>query len=168
MALVQNSFSVVVSFIETSGKVVTREYFGGAGITDADSLAVAWALMLPDVIAMSDSKVSGYTYKIGYIEDALTLPTAAENNNQGLFTGKIDGDPTDSAIVSIPAIKPALMVAASGPGFDVVDVSDATVIGFLNHFTAGAAEDDWVISDGEQWAAGTVSGRRRNTKSNSS
>lgn len=168
MALVQNKFSVVVSFMETSGNVVTREYFADATIVDFAGLATAWALMLPDVAAMSDAVISGYTYKVGYIENALTLPTAAENNNQGLFTGKVFGDPTESAIVSVPAIKPALMVAATGKGFDVIDISDAAVIGFINHFTDGAAESTWVISDGEQWQAGSVSGRRRNTKSNSS
>jgi len=168
MALVPHKFSVVVSFMETSGNIVTREYFANDEVTDFAGLAVNWALMLPDVQAMTDAEISGYFYKVSYIEDALTLPTAAENNNQGLFTGKIDGDPTESAIVSVPAIKPTLMVSPTGKGFDVIDMGDAIVQDFTKHFTAGLLEDTWTISDGEQWSQGSVSGRRRNTKSNNS
>lgn len=168
MALVHHHFEVVVSFTETSGNVVTRTYEAGADIVTMGNLVTAWALMLPDVVAMSDSVVSSYAYKDVFIEDALALPAAAENNNQGLFTGKILGDPTESAIVSIPAIKASLMVSPTGKGYDIVDMGDAAVQAFIAHFDSSETEGDWTISDGEYWDETTVSGRRRNTKSTNS
>jgi len=168
MSLSFHHFEVDVNFMETSGKTVQRTYVAGASITTAGELSTAWALALPKVVAMSDSKISSYSYKIVYVEDALTLPSAAENNNQGLLSGKILGDPTDSAIVSIPAIKASLMVSPTGKGYDVVDTGDAAVLAFVKMFDSGETEGDWVISDGESWEWETVSGRRRNTRSSNS
>lgn len=168
MALVHNRFEVVVSFAETSGKTVDRTYQAGPDITTLGELAVAWALALPKVQAMSDSQIASYTYKDVFVDNALVLPAAAENNNQALFTGKIIGDPTESATVSVPAIKPSLMVSPTGKGYDVVDTGDAVVQAFVNMFDSAIADGDWVISDGESWDNATVSGRRRNTKSSTS
>lgn len=168
MALVHSRFEVIVAFTETSGKSVDRTYVAGTDITTLDELATAWAIALPKVVAMSDSVISSYSYKEVFIEDALTLPSAAENNNQALFTGKIIGDPTDSAIVSVPAIKASLMVSPTGKGYDIVDTGDAIVIAFVNLFDSAIGSGDWVISDGESWDNATVSGKRRNTKSTNS
>lgn len=168
MALVHNRFEVVVSFTETSGKSVDRTYVAGAEITTLGELAAAWAVALPKVVAMSDSVISSYAFKEVFVEDALALPAAAENNNQALFTGKIQGDPTQSATVSVPAIKAALMVSPTGKGYDVVDMGDAIVLAFIRMFDSDQAAGDWVISDGESWEETTVSGIRRNTKSNNS
>jgi hypothetical protein len=168
MALVHNRFEVVASFMETSGKTVDRTYVAGDSITTLGELAVSWAIALPLIKATSDSVMSSYTYKEVFIEDALALPSSAENNNQALFTGKILDDPTDSAIVSIPAIKPGLMVALTGKGYDIVDMGDAAVLSFIKLFDSGETNGDWVISDGESWQWESVAGRRRNTKSTNS
>lgn len=168
MALSFHHFEVDVNFMETSGKTVQRTYEAGASITTAGELSTAWALALPKIVAMSDSVISSYSYKTVYVEDDLTLPTAAENNNQALFTGKILGDPTDSAIVSIPAVKPGIMVSPTGKGYDIVDSGDAAVLAFVKMFDSTITDGDWVISDGESWDYTTTSGRRRNTKSSNS
>jgi hypothetical protein len=168
MALVSNRFEVEVTWTESSGKSVNRTYRAIDTITTPAALATAWALALPFVQAMSDSVISQYVYKQVFVEDALVLPTDAENNDQALFTGKIAGDPTDSAIVSVPAASIGIFVTPTGGGRDVVDMSDAAVQAFVDLFSDGGTNGDWVISDGEQWSEPTVSGRRRNTKSTNS
>lgn len=168
MALVSNRFEVEVTFTESSGKSVNRTYRAAPSVTTPTALAVNWALALPFIQAMSDSVISQYVYKQVFVEDALVLPADAENNDQALFTGKIDGDPTDSAILSVPAASIGIFVTPTGKGRDVVDMSDGAVQAFVDLFTAGGTNPDWVISDGEQWSADTISGRRRNTKSTSS
>lgn len=168
MALVSQRFEVEVSFMESSGKTVNRTYVGGANITTPAELAVEWALALPFVNAMTDSVISQYVYKQVFVEDALVLPADAENNDQALFTGKIFGDPTDSAIVSIPAASIGIFVTPTGAGRDIVDMSDTAVQSFIDLFSDSGTNGEWVISDGEQWSEATVSGRRRNTKSTNS
>jgi hypothetical protein len=168
LALIHSHFEVVVSFAETSGQAVDRTYVAGPSITTIAELAASWAIALSKVVAMSDSVVAGYTYKDVFIQDALTLPASAENNNQAIFTGKIIGAPNKSGTVTVPAIKPSLMVSPTGKGYDVVDTGDAVVIAFVNMFDSAVADGDWTISDGESWDNATVSGKRRNTKSSSS
>lgn len=170
MALVLHHFEVVASFTETSGLSVDRTYVAGSSITTIAELAAAWALALPIIVAMSDSVLSAYTYKQVFAENALVLPVSAENNNQAIFTGKITGDPLDSATVTVPAIKPGLMVSPSGKGYDVVDTGDPAVNAFVELFDPNAVPTagPWTISDGESWVTATVSGRRRNTKSTNS
>lgn len=168
MALVSNRFEVEVTFMESSGKTVNRTYRANAAVTTPTDLAVNWALALPFVNAMSDSVISQYVYKQVFVEDALVLPTDAENNDQALFSGKITGDPTDSAILSIPAASIGIFQTPTGKGRDIVDMSDAAVLAFVDLFTTGGTNSDWVISDGETWDVDTVSGKRRNTKSTSS
>lgn len=168
MALIHNRFEVVASFTETSGKTTDRTYTAGPQITTSAQLLAAWLLLQPKVQAMTDAVISSYALKDVFIEDALTLPAAAENNNQALFTGKIIGDPTESAIVSVPAIKASLMVSPTGAGYDIVDTGDPVVIAFVDAFDSTTAQGDWTISDGENWDNASVAGRRRNTKSTNS
>lgn len=168
MALVSNRFEVEVTFTESSGKSVNRTYVAASSVTTPAGLATNWALALPFVQAMTDSVISQYVYKQVFVEDALVLPADAENNDQALFTGKIFGDPTSSAIVSVPAASIDIFVTPTGGGRDVVDMSDAAVQAFVDLFSDSGTNGDWVISDGEQWSEATVSGRRRNTKSTNS
>jgi hypothetical protein len=168
LALVSDGFEVVVSFAETSGKTVDRTYKAGVSITTYAELAAAWALALGKVVAVSDSVIATYVYKHIFVEDALVLPAAAENNNTALLSGKIIGQPRKSGTVTIPAVKPGLMVSPTGKGYDVVDTGDAVVIAFVNMFDSAIADGDWTISDGESWDNATVAGKRVNTSSSSS
>ena len=168
MALVSTFFEVEVTFTESSGKSVNRTYRADETIEDPADLAVAWALALPFVNAMSDSVISKYVYKQIFVENALVLPADAENNDQALFSGKIAGDPTDSAILSVPAASIGIFQTTTGKGRDIVDMSDTAVQSFVDLFSAGGTNGTWTISDGEQWSEATVSGVRRNTKSTNS
>jgi hypothetical protein len=165
MAIVSNRFEVVVTFTESSGKTVDRTYTGDATITTPTELAAAWALALPFVNAMTDSVISQYVYKQVFVENALVLPADAENNDQAYWSGKISGDPTDSATLSIPAASIGIFQTPTGKGRDIVDMSDTAVIDFVALFGSGG---NWTISDGETWDTATVSGVRRNTKSSNS
>jgi hypothetical protein len=96
------------------------------------------------------------------VEDTLVLPASGvENENQAFFSGKIFGDPTDSATQSIPAADPAIFISTSGPGANVVNMANATVISWVALFDSNGP---WTISDGEAWVNATVKGKRRHVK----
>jgi len=162
MALTEKQLSVVASFVETSGRSVTREYVGDpATITNVTELSVAWALELANIKAMSKSVMGSYFYKVLFLEDALVLPADAINADEALFTAKLVGKPNKSGDLSIPAPVDTLFVSPTGKGFNVIDTGDALVSNYLDMFAAGGG---WVFSDGDQLVKPTASGKRRNVK----
>lgn len=167
MALVFHHFEVVASFMESSGKTVDRTYVANPEVVDDyATLATTWALALPIINGATDAVISTYSYKTVFIENALVLPTDAENNDQALLSAKIFGDPTDSAIMSIPAASIAMFVSPTGKGRDVVNTAAASAA----YLYANMFGDDemFLISDGEEIDIATLGGKRRNTKSSNS
>jgi len=168
MALVLLKYQLTVNFMETSGETVTRTYEADVAefatfadfITEINTPVTGF---LPQLIALSDSVVSSYIPAPVYVEDALTLPAAAENQNQALISAKIVGDPTASATLSIPAPKDALFTSATGAGYNVVLTSYAPLAAWLSNFADAAP---WTLSDGEHIVLATLKGKRRHVKSN--
>lgn len=161
MALVAQFWELVVQFADTGDDRVTRTYrLNEAAYADA---AADGAALVAAVAAMTDCVVSGYRLAQVFIENALVLPANAQNENQALFSGKITGDPLDSATASVPGVKGSLMTGATGKANNIVNMSNVTVQAFRDIFTlTGTA----TLSDGETWDAPTVSGKRRHTKNN--
>lgn len=168
MALVLTKYRLTVNFTETSGKAVRRQY--EAPEADfADFAAFAAEVNTPvtgflaQIAPLSDSEISSTLLEAVYIENALVLPAAAENQNEAFLSFKIDGDPTDSGNLSIPAASAGIFVAPTGPGHDIVDVQDIALLAWLNHF---APAGPFTVSDGEGLEISTLTGKRRNVKSN--
>jgi len=166
MAFGDPLFAVEITWTETSGKSVTREWQADpAVITSMDELITEWELRQAEVIGLSDSVVSKIAYKQYLLEESLTLPAAAENSNQALLSAKLAGKPNKSGTLSIPAAKATLFAAATGKNYDVVDVTDTLVSHFLDMFAPTGA---WVFSDGDHLVKATASGKRRNVKTTGS
>jgi len=167
MALVFSHFEAEVSLVESSGNSVPRFYRADPDvITDYASVVTNVAASLPKINAVTDSEIGSYTLKAVWVEDALVLPTDAENNDQALLSAKIDGDPLDSATMSIPAATIDVFVSPTGGGRDVVD-TEAGSIAYI-YAQMFDATGPWIISDGERINIGTLKGKRRNTKSSNS
>lgn len=167
MAIVQTGWRLTVSFTETSGKAVTRTYEAPlAAFVDYDAfetlVQVAVTGFIASVAAITDSVISSYQLEGVYIEDALALPVGAENQVQAFFSGKIAGDPTDSGTLSVPAPVIGAFQTPTGPGYDIVDMSDPAVLQFINFFTDPGGP--FTISDGELLELTTVKGTRRTVK----
>lgn len=167
MALVFSHFEAEVSLVESSGNAVPRFYRADpAVITDYASFVTQFAASLPKIDNVTDSEIGSYTLKAVWVEDALVLPTDAENNDQALMSAKIDGDPLDSATMSIPAASIDIFVSPTGGGRDVVDTAPASLAYiYAQMFDASGP---WLISDGERINISTLKGKRRNTKSSNS
>jgi len=160
MALVSTGFELVVTFADTGDNRTTRTYdLVEAAYADAAADAAALVALIATI---TDAAIVGYGLKQKFLENAFALPGNAEVENQAFFAGKINGDPTDSATLSLPAPAGAIFTAASGPGYNIVDMGNTDVGAFIDVFdTAGTAQ----LSDGETWDATTVSGKRRHVKS---
>lgn len=160
MALVSQGFELVVSLADTGDNRTNRTYdLVEAAYADASTDAAA---LISALNLITDAVVVGYSLNQKFIENALALPANAEIENQAFFAGKITGDPTDSATLSVPAPAAGIFTAASGPGYNIVDMGNTNVTAWIALFATGGTAQ---LSDGETWDTATVSGKRRHVKS---
>jgi len=164
MALTPLKWVLEVGIADNSGDIAPRFYEAPyAAFADFDAFILAKNSLLTALNNMTSGVVASHRMSLVTIEDALALPASGvENENQAFFSGKIDGDPTDSATQSIPAADPAIFVSTVGPGANVVDMNAGAVLTWIGFFDE--TSPTWTISDGENWNGDTVSGKRRHVK----
>jgi len=159
MAFVLQNFIFTIAFADNSGAVSTRTY----ETQDTDLAAVTallddWATTFA---AVTDAEIVSYSLTQRWIEDTVVLPAiGVQNENQAIVSAKILGDPTESAVITLPAPKSGVFVGQSGPSADVVNIAAQIVINWLGLFLDGGA---FYVSDGENPVA-PFSGRRRHVK----
>lgn len=163
MAIVDLVWKYTVSIMDNSGIPVPRTYEAPiANFADFDAFQAGAIALDTLLLLLTDGVISKREYSLVTVEDAITLPASGvENENQMFFSGKVFGDPTDSATQSIPSADPDFFMALSGPGANVVNTTNATVISWLALFDSTGP---WTISDGEAWIPATVKGKRRHSK----
>lgn len=165
MALTQLKWFLEVGIADNSGSITPRFYeMPEASAADFDAFTLLANALRAGLINMTDGVIASYRIGAVFVEGSLSLPASGvENENQAFFSGKIVGDPTDSATQSIPAAKPGIFVATVGPGANVVDMSNAAVLTWTGFFDQ-AGPGPWTISDGEYWTSSTIKGKRRHVK----
>ena len=163
MALVQLKWIAEVGLADNSGDISPRFYEAPlAAFADFAAFQLGFNTLLTALNNMTDSVVANYRLSAGFVENALVLPlSGVENENRALLSGKIVGDPTDSATQTIPAATPGIFVSPSGPGANVVDTGDGAVTTWIGLFDATGP---WTVSDGESGDAATVKGTRSHSK----
>lgn len=164
MALVARThpFSLTVELADNSGQTTNKTY----ELQSADAAAAATdaAAILAALGAVTQAVVKSYSIGHNFVENALVLPASGvENQNTALLSIRLASDPTKYARHRIPAADPAIFVAASGAGANVVDTGDAAVNVYVALFTS---TNEAYISDGEL-ADGALdfSGKRQHVKS---
>lgn len=166
MALVQTVWRVNINFMETSGKIVSRTYEAPvANFADFAALETAVQFagtgFLAQLNVLTDAVISSYQIEAVYVEDALALPAGVENQNEAFLSFKIEGDPTDSGNLSIPAANAGIFVSPTGAGYDIVDTGDGALLLWVGRFDGG----EFTVSDGEYVDMQTLRGVRRNVRS---
>lgn len=165
MALVLDHLEATLNFADNSGDLAPRTLEADpAVIATFPDWTTALAAIINEWLAVTEAVLASYRVTAVFIENALTLPASGvENENTAQITAKIFGDPTESAVLSIPAADPDIFVALSGASAKVVDISDLDVIALLNRYADGG---ELMISDGEHIVPTTAKGKRvhkRNT-----
>src|SRR5664279_379361 len=156
MSLVVGGFRGEVSLIDNGGNVTRRTYDLTAADIDGANTDMS-TIIVPAVVAVTDAKVIGYSVASVFVESSLTLPASGvEIENLALLDLSIVSHPEKTATLTIPAPKPAIFVATSGDGANVVNPSNAAVLAYGAIFEASGQS---YISDGEV-ALAIVSGKR--------
>lgn len=111
---------------------------------------------LTDLNAVTDARVVSYAYGEGYGEDADFFGAAdSEVEALALITSLIDGEPTKSHNLRIPAPADGIFLGVQGANRNIIDVADADLQAYLANFAAAGIA---LVSDGEQIADPTVAG----------
>lgn len=163
MALVSDGFYLSVALKDTSASTSTLRYkLQGADLAAAVANA---AIIIPLLEATTLSNISGYSVGQQFVENAFALPVGAENASKAEINGLISGQPNKTGQFRIPAPSVTIMVAASGPGYNQVDLESANLQAYAAIFEVGG---NAFISDGENLgdvAGSLVSGKRVSVKS---
>lgn len=161
MALALAWRQLTVDLIDTGGNTTTRTF----RLTAADDAAMATdvAAILTALGNVTDAEVKAYSFGQVWVEQSLSLPAAAEVENQLQLTVPIFQKPNKSGTLTIPAPSVGIMQNTSGQGFNFPDFTDAALIAYINLFTTGGKA---TLSDGEVAVLSNARGRRIHTKSN--
>lgn len=168
MALTTQGWKLTVNLVDRGNRTTTREYALVATDTAGDAAAVftAASTILTRLQAVTASVVKSYSVSKVFVEDALTLPTSAEAENEqhALITAQIRGVPNKSATIDIPAPEQLVFLQASGEGADRVNFAQTEVDDYIEMFDS-AADNLATISDGEFINSGIVRGRKTHSRS---
>jgi len=159
MALTADRWFTVFKLTETSGRSTILRVEQSAPADDA-AARVSAAALATDLAAVTNCNIEAYYTYQEFVEDSFSLPSGAEIENEALLQLSIDGEPTKTATLRIPAPVDGIFAGATGPSYDVVDISDTDLLAFVANFTT---EELFYVSDGEQ-ADALIGGHRRHRK----
>lgn len=164
MAMSQQHWELFTEWIDTGGNTTSRTFeLVATDVGDDISTVRADAsTIITRMLAATDAKLKSYRLTAVYVEDALTLPAAAEVENNLQISAKVAGLPNKSARFEIPAPKPTLFQQTTGPGWNQADFADAALAAIVNTFKADGIA---YLSDGEHITDQDIRGKRVHHKS---
>lgn len=152
MAQVFDKYELAVTLVDSGLNQSVLRFALVEATLYTDALADAQAIVAL-LEAVSAAEVKGYTVYGRYVEDNLTLPAAGTQvENIAALTCQLE-DPTKSVVVKIPAPAVSIFLASQGAGANIVDVSNANVLAYVDIWQATGALAS--ISDGEFIADGS-------------
>jgi len=161
MALVSDGYHSSASLIDQGGQISTLSYeFNPVTITTLDLALTAQLAMNTALLGLTKSKLKTYSVSQRFSEDALTLPTEAQNENKMSLSFTKSGFGTGN--LKVPAIADGAFVGATGAPNNQIKLDAAIVTGYTDKFKDG---DDYVINDGE-FLVELVKGKRVFSKNN--
>jgi len=166
MAIVPLGWFLHTEWVDTGNNKTSRDFDLVATDTADDAAAVFTdvAAILAAYIAASDAVMTNYSVGKRFAEGSVTLPAAAEVENNLQVSAKIAGIPNKSAVFEIPAPKVTLFQATTGVGYNQADFADTLLSAVVALYTV--AGNKAYISDGEQITVQGIKGKRVHHKSN--
>jgi len=164
MALVFQKYRLTVTFIDTAGEKVKRSVI----LTSPDDINAGSAALgiVTAYEAVSDAKIAGYEITKIFVENALSLPAAADNRDVCVVSAPIAGRPNKRGWYSFPAPKDTMFYGTTGPDANIAKMSQANMLVLLKVF-ASVANGGWgtgLLSDGETITLQDAAGERQHRK----
>jgi len=153
MAMVSQGYFMHVTMGDVGRQSFTRSYELRSTVADFTAALAAAALLLPDLAAVTECTVIGYSVSEKYQDSAAGFPTnpVGERQNNALLAVGIEGAPLKTATLAIPGPIDAMFQGAPGfDGYDDVNGANSLVIAFMDNFKE--TDGTFSLSDGEQIA----------------
>lgn len=162
MALTGIGFGMTVSYIDNGSNVVSRDYAMDPDITTYEDAEAAAVAMIPDIVAITDAGIPKYRVYQEYQETALVLPgSGVQVENTASITVQLAKPGNQKGNINIPAPKPAMFVALSGPQANIVNTGWGPLVTFTDNFLVAGS---FTISDGDEITR-MLNGKRVHKKS---
>jgi hypothetical protein len=159
MAITSKGFKLVVGLID-AGRDQSNMTFDLVAATYADAVT-ATNTLLPLLEAVTDAVIKGYSIIENFVEGTLVLPAGTvEVENRAMVVCQINANPLKTATVVIPAATIGLFQSNTGAGHNIIDVTDADLLAYLDIWQVSGALAK--LSDGEYLddTAVIISGKR--------
>jgi len=161
MTLVSDGYHASVSLIDQGGQVSTLSLeFNPVTVTTLDLALTAQLSMNIAIDNLSKSEIKTYSVAQRFSEDALNLPTEAQNENKMSLSFTKSGFGTGN--LKMPAIEDGAFVGPTGAPNNQILLTAGIVTAYSDKFLDG---DDYVINDGE-FLVELVKGKRVFSKNN--
>lgn len=156
MAFVPGRWFTVINMVDNGGDQASKRFELNAA--DSAAATVVQTALLAAWNNVTDMKVvSYYTYQ-EEVSDVEAYPVSGvERENVALLSFDVRDAPNKKATLGIPAPKPAIFVASSGEGAEIVDTANAAVIALRDLFISDPPSV--YLSDGESMGT-LVKGKR--------
>lgn len=162
MALTSAGWVLTVTLIDHGANTTTKRY----QLTSASAAEAATdgGAIISALDAVTGAVIKNYSIGQVYVEDTLVLPgVAVEIENLARVVVGIDGEALKKWTHDIPAPVANLFIDTSGPGANIVDTQEASLVTYMSLFdSTGEA----TVSDGESIELPILSGKRVHRKSN--
>lgn len=164
MALSFQKYRLTITFIDTAGEKVKRSVQLIAA-NDAEARGVSIGIVTA-MQNLSDAKVSGYEITIIFVENALTLPAAADNKEVVVFSAPLAGNSAKRGWFSVPAPAGFMFYATTGNNANIANMNHVTVLQLVKMFAlvADGGFSAARLSDGETIKLIDLAGERQHRK----
>lgn len=167
MAFVTDHYETVVTFIDAGGNKTTRRFRlrGSDTAGDISALVTQQNELVGDLAAASSAHIQKVSLNQVTVDDAFTLPTDAEVENNAQITSTIYEDVLQSWVFDIPAPIDGLFIGAPGSGanYNIVDPSSAELADLMADFVGAASP--YTVSDGQSIVLNSWVGKRIHKRS---
>jgi hypothetical protein len=162
MAFVPGRWFTIINMVDNGGDQASKRF--ELNVADSTEATAAQTALLAAWNNVTDMKVVSYYTFQEEVSDVEALPASGvERENNALLTFEVRDKPNKSASLSIPAPKPAIFVATSGAGAEIVNTANAAVIALRDLFITDPPTV--FLSDGE--SMGTLVKGKRTHRRNS-
>jgi hypothetical protein len=166
MAIVSDGFEGTITIMDSGGNTSSLTYKLVEAAVAADALADLQAI-LALLLAVTNGVLKSYTFVERFVQDTPIFPTAGVHvENRATVVAQLADNPLKTATVIIPAPKDGIFQTDTGPGSNIVDLSDADLLAYIDIWQETGALAS--ISDGEFITDGVTalrSGKRTHRKS---
>lgn len=163
MAIVTKGFELSITVTDNGANTSTLSWEANtAVVTDFATAQAQRDALLADLVAITDSVVTGTRLSEVQYEDSIAFPPAGVENENKASISYLIQDTNETGNLKIPAPIIGIFVNPTGPSANIVNVGATELVNYTDNFRVTGG---WYVSDGQHLQT-VKAGKRISAKSN--